>query len=126
MTPPVSVLRDRRCPLTVWLLVSFALAGCGGWQPGRAVRCHGLPRRARTPQLLEVRRAVRTPGPHVPARRQLEPARPPVRGLGVVGALLAQARPAQLRQRRPARRVPDAHSKPGPAAAPARNRTRAA
>ena len=46
-------------------------------------------------------RAVRAPGPHVRAERLLEPPRPPVHGLRMVGALHTPRRPDQLRQRGP-------------------------
>ena len=41
----------------------------------------------RHPELLGLRPALRAPGPHVRADRVLEPARAPVPGLGVVGAV---------------------------------------
>ena len=47
----------------------------------------GLPRRSRDPELLDVRAALRPPGPHVRAEPRLEPARAPVHGLRLVGAL---------------------------------------
>ena len=50
-------------------------------------RRDGLPRRARDPQLLDLRGGLRAPGPHVRAQRLVEPARSPVHGLGVVGVL---------------------------------------
>ena len=43
--------------------------------------------RARHPELLDVRDELRAPGPHVRAERVVEPARAPLHGLGVVGAL---------------------------------------
>lgn len=42
---------------------------------------------ARDPELLDVRAPVRAPGPYVPAGHVLEPARPPLHGLGMVGPL---------------------------------------
>ena len=44
---------------------------------------------------------LRAPGPHVRAERVVEPARAPVHGLGVVGALHEARRPDELRQRAP-------------------------
>ena len=49
-------------------------------------RRDGLPRRARDPELLGVRAALRPPGPHVRAGHVVEPAGAPLHGLGVVGA----------------------------------------
>ena len=76
-------------------------------QPGRAALLvrrlapgrDGLPRRARDPELLGLRAQLRAPGPHVPAGHLLEPARPPVHGLGMVGALSHERRPDELRER---------------------------
>src|SRR5262249_19665202 len=58
------------------------------------------------------------PGPHVPARRLLEPAGPPVYGLRVVGPLLASRRPDELpeRDREPARGASLAAEPDGPRA----------
>ena len=58
-------------------------------QLARSVGRDGLPRRARDPELLGVRRELRARRPHVPVERVVEPAGSPVRGVGVVGALLA-------------------------------------
>src|SRR5205823_9468144 len=70
-------------------------------------RRHGLPRPAGDSELLGLREELRAPGPHVRAERFLEPARAPVHGLRVVGALLAARGPDELRQRA---------AEPGPAA----------
>ena len=51
-------------------------------QPALVRRRHGLPRCPRDPQLLDLRRGLRAPGPHVRAQRLVEPPRPPVHGLG--------------------------------------------
>ncbi len=58
-----------------------------GATPEQVHRRDGLPRRARDPQLLDVRAGLRAPGPHVRAERLLEPAAAPLPGLRVVGAL---------------------------------------
>ena len=63
----------------------------------RVRRRDGLPRRARDPQLLDVRPAVRAPGPHVRAQRLVEPPRSPVHGLRVVGVLYEPADPSSCR-----------------------------
>ena len=70
-------------------------------EPARVRRRHGLPRRPRDPQLLDLRRAVRAPGPHVRAQRLLEPPRPPVHGVRVVGVLHERVRPVVVSRRRP-------------------------
>ena len=70
-------------------------------QPAVMRRRDGLPRRARDPQLLDVRRGLRAPGPHVRAQRLLEPPRPPVHGLRVVGVLYEPVGPVVLSRRRP-------------------------
>ena len=64
-------------------------------------RRHGLPRLARDPQLLDVRAPLRAAGPHVRAGPVLEHARAPVHGLGLVGEVLDQGRPDELRRRDP-------------------------
>ena len=57
-------------------------------------RRDGVPHRERHPELLDVRAQLRAPGPHVRAERVVEPARAPVPGLGLVGALHPAQRPA--------------------------------
>ena len=64
-------------------------------------RRDGLPRLARDPELLEVRAQLRAPGPHVPAGSLVEPAGAPVHGLRVVGEVLEEGRPDELRPRDP-------------------------
>ena len=70
-------------------------------QPAVVRRRDGLPRRARDPQLLDLRRELRAPGPHVRAQRLLEPPRPPVHGLRVVGVLYEPDGPVVVPRRRP-------------------------
>ena len=61
-----------------------------------AARHDGLPRPARDPELLDLRQGLRAPGPHVRVQRVVEPAGPPVHGLGVVGALHRGRQSVQL------------------------------
>ena len=79
-------------------------------------RRDGLPRRARDPQLLGLRRELRAPGPHVRAQRVLEPAPAPVHGVRVVGLLHQSARPFQLPRR--SSRTPTRTRPSRPAASP--------
>ena len=74
----------------------------GGLDTGvraQRTRRHGLPRRARDPELLDLRAPLRAPGPHVRAARVLEPARSPVPRLGMVGPVPAIRSSGHLRQR---------------------------
>ena len=67
-------------------------------QLGHARR-DGLPHRERHPELLDLRQGLRAPGPHVRAERVVEPARPPLPGLRVVGVLHPGRQPVELRER---------------------------
>ena len=62
-------------------------------------RRDGVPHRERHPQLLDLRQGLRPPGPHVRAERLLEPAFPPLLGLGMVCLLHRGRQPVELRQR---------------------------
>src|SRR5258708_6010226 len=59
----------------------------------------GLPRRARDPELLDVRAGLRAAGPDVRTECELVAAGAPVHGLGVVGEMQLSQRPDELRER---------------------------
>ena len=59
----------------------------------------GLPRLARDPELLGVRRPFRPPGPHVRAGRVVEPARAPLHGVGLVRQVHRAQRSLDLHER---------------------------
>jgi hypothetical protein len=56
----------------------------------------GLPRRARAAELLVVGAELRAPGPHVPVGHVVEPARPPLHGLWLVGEVREARRSDEL------------------------------
>ena len=60
---------------------------------------HGLPRRARDPELLGVRAQLRAPGPHVRVGHVVEPAGAPLPRLRLVGEVHAARRPDELHDR---------------------------
>ena len=63
-------------------------------------RRDGLSRRARDPELLDVRAPLRPPGPHVRVGLVVEPARAPLPRLRLVGPLHAARRPDELHRAR--------------------------
>ena len=66
---------------------------------GQLHRRDGLPRRARDPQLLDLRAELRAPGQHVRVGRLVEPARAPVPRLRLVGGMPeGRSQPGRLRK----------------------------
>ena len=67
--------------------------------PPEDARRDGVSRRARDPELLELRQQLRAPGPHVRVRRVLEHAGASVSRLRLVGVLCQESRPDELPER---------------------------